>query len=210
MNLLRAAGVFWDQGIERILNQAIESGAKGILTLDYDSVFEPEDLHRMLELYHANPDVGAICPMQWARSVNKPLWQRLGAADGVQSFPSKEELQSKELIDVDTAHFGLSIIRPEALADIPRPWFHHIPGENGSWDNASGKMDADIAFWLKMRDTKWRTCIATNVVIGHIEEMVTWPDENLNARHQYMFDYWASQRPLDAFGCSDSINDKEL
>jgi len=196
ISLLRSAGVFWDQCIERILDQAIAAGATGILTLDYDSVFEPADLHRMLELYHANPTAGAICPMQWARSVDKPLYQRLDES-GKQSWPDVQEMASADLVAVSTAHFGLSMLRPAALAAIPRPWFHHVPGPAGSW--VHGKRDADIAFWLAMGRAGWPVTIAPSVVIGHIEEVVTWPTHDLTASHQYMFDYADVGKPQTCF-----------
>lgn len=196
ISLLRSAGVYWDQCLERIIDQAIAGGASAILTLDYDSVWEPADLHRLLELYHAHPDVAAICPMQWARSCNKPLWQRLDA-NGRQSWPSVDELRNNALVPVTTAHFGLSLLRPALLRDLPRPWFHHVPGPGGSW--TTGKTDADTAFWLKLRDAGQKVCLAPEVVIGHVEEVATWPSQDLGAVHQYLFDYYDKQRPTAAF-----------
>jgi predicted SAM-dependent methyltransferase len=196
ISLLRSAGVYWDQCLERIIDQAIDGGASAILTLDYDSVWEPADLHRLLELYHAHPDVAVICPLQWARSIDKPLWQRLDA-QGRQSWPGADELRANALVPVTTAHFGLSIFRPALLRDLPRPWLHHVPGPGGSW--TTGKVDADIGFWLKLRDAGRKVCIAPEVVIGHIEEVATWPAQDLSAVHQYLFDYYDKQRPPAAF-----------
>jgi predicted SAM-dependent methyltransferase len=207
--VMRGAGVFWDQNLERIMQKAIAEGATGILTLDYDSVWEPADLARLIELFRAAPaDVAAVCACQWARSADKPLWQRLDAEGRPLPWPSVDELRSQQLVDVTTAHFGLTLFRPAALAKLPRPWLHHQPAPDGSWDPCrhnpdgsfvQGKRDADIRFWLALRAAGCRVCIAPEVTIGHIEEVICWPFQGQpgTGRHQYVFDYYDAGRPAD-------------
>jgi hypothetical protein len=212
--VMRGAGVFWDQNLERIMQKAIAEGATGILTLDYDSVWEPVDLARLIELFRAAPaDVAAVCACQWARSVDKPLWQRLDAEGRPLPWPTLDELRGNALVPVTTAHFGLTLFRPAALAKLPRPWLHHQPAPDGSWDPCrhnpdgsfvQGKRDADIRFWLALRDAGFRTCIAPEVTIGHIEEVICWPFQGQpgTGRHHYVFDYYEQGRPADVIPAS--------
>lgn len=199
ISIRRAMGVFWDQCLERIIWQAIADGADSVLTLDFDAVWEPADMHQLLRTWRRHPDLGALCPLQWARSVDKPLWSRRDAS-GQQVPLTKAELAA-DAVPVDTAHFGLSFLRCSHLAKMPRPWFHHQPATDGSWDADKGKVDADIAFWRKLGAIA-PVCIAPGVVIGHLEEVVAWPGQDLtpgHGQHQYVYDYFDHARPRGVF-----------
>ncbi len=91
------------------------------------------------------------------------------------------------LLKVETAHFGMTMIRVEKLKQMPHPWFKGEPAADGTW--GEGRIDDDIYFWHRWRDAGNTAYIANRVVLGHAELLVTWPDGNLNPIHQYPSDF---------------------
>jgi hypothetical protein len=50
------------------------------------------------------------------------------------------------------------------------------------WED--GKIDADIGFWQKWHAAGHSLYLAPHVVIGHIAEMILWPDESFKVTPQ--------------------------
>jgi hypothetical protein len=88
---------------------------------------------------------------------------------------------------VSTAHFGLTLIRTEAIKKMSKPWFHSVPSPEGDWNE--GHVDDDIQFWRNFEAAGNSLHLANHVAIGHAELMVRWPDINLNVHYQSMTDY---------------------
>lgn len=163
-------GAFVDQGFQRALENGLASGADYLLVVDYDSVFDNSHIERLFLLADAYPDFDAIAPMQMKRGSKCPLFY----VDGREmNYGDIEE----PVVQVDTAHFGCTLIRTAALRDLPKPWFLNVPNDDGEWGD--GRVDADIYFWHKFRDAGKKLGIATHLSIGHLELKVTWPDEAL-------------------------------
>lgn len=168
-----AGGVYYGQAIQKMLTDAIASGATFALTVDFDSVFLPEHVKQLLYQICQNDDIDAIAPMQPMRANGQPLATAAGGSVQWDGSP----------IRVDTAHFGLTVIRLSSLARVPKPWFLGTPNADGEW--GEGKTDDDVYFWRAWQAAGNSVFIDPSVRIGHLEEMVSVFDENMQLRHVY-------------------------
>jgi hypothetical protein len=194
IHLERGGGAFWDQGLTRMMENALAADRKYILTLDYDSVFKKEDV---IELYRimASPggeNIDAIAAMQIRREKDGVLLTMMGEDGQNRSRVDRAELMQIAM-PVRTAHFGLTLLRTDALRRLPKPWLHCVPDENGEWGEK--RLDSDISFWVK-----WTKCgntiySANHVVIGHAEQVISWPDQNLQTLRQAQTDYQKDGKP---------------
>jgi predicted SAM-dependent methyltransferase len=189
----RYEGCFWGQCLERVMTDMVDK-FDWILTLDYDSVFTRDQVGALLRLAHEHPEADAIAPMQMARGrdTSKPLLVIRGE-DGQVTTRMDIEQFAPPLLKVETAHFGMTLIRTEKLRQMPHPWFLGQPNEDGTW--GEGRIDDDIYFWHRWRDAGHSVYVANRVVIGHAELMVTWPDHELNPIHQYPSDFHEKGMP---------------
>lgn len=187
--MIHQYGVNWGQRLECGFEDAIRNGAEWILAIDFDTVWDVPTLQRLCMILEANPDVDALAPVQCKREGDNVL---------MNGFTAKtwDELDSGGVHDIDMAHFGLTLIRTKALALVPKPWFHHVPDADGAWHD--GRVDDDVAFWKKFVAAGNRACIAPRVSIGHLQMMVTWPDEFLRPVHQYVNDWRSKGRPANS------------
>ena len=181
INTLFSYGVFWDQCIERGIEDAIEQGARWILTIDYDSVFNASIFERMCVLMEQYPEYDAIAPMQAMRGDD---YQLLFNSDSARTLADL----NADVIPVNHAHFGFTLLRASALKMLPHPWFMACPNDEGRW--REGRKDADVAFWHKWREAGLLVGIAPNVGIGHIQENVVWVDRDLNRRYQQWHEFF--------------------
>jgi hypothetical protein len=96
--------------------------------------------------------------------------------DGKTSLPASWFAEPVQ--EVDTAHFGLTVISTAALKRAKKPWFWSKPGPDGSWNE--GRIDPDIYWWRNWRESGNRVYITPRVVLGHGEYVVTWPGQHLS------------------------------
>ncbi len=193
----RYEGCFWGQCLERTMMNLVEQH-DWILTLDYDTICTRETVGIMLRLAHEHPEADAIAALQMARGrdSSKPLLViRNPEGQPVTNVPVEDFM--KPLIKVETAHFGLTLIRAEKIKAMTHPWFWEKPDPNGTWE--TGRIDADIHFWHKWRDAGNSCYVANRAVIGHAELMLTWPDKEMNPIHQYPADFHEHGVPLEAW-----------
>lgn len=169
----RFFGVFWGQCMQRALSDAVENGVDWILTIDYDSVFTTAHVDTLLSVFADNPDMDAIAPLQVKRASDTPLMYRKNSTEI--TFGKTRPFR------VDTAHFGLTLLRVDSLRRMPKPWFKAEPGKDGEW--GEGRTDEDIYFWEKWYDCGFSTYIHPAVKIGHLEIMVSEFDEDFNVIH---------------------------
>ena len=192
-NVTRATGVFWGQCLQRLMEKILENKeAKYILTVDYDSIFDAEDIIRLWQIMETNPTVAALCPLQIGRDKDLPLFSIRGE-DGRLIREMSEEVLYTDALDMNTGHFGLTLIRCDAIRDIPRPLFLGVPNAEGNW--AEGRVDDDIYFWNLLRERGRRICLCPRVRIGHLQNIVTWPGEDCRSISQYLTDYHENGRP---------------
>lgn len=192
-NVTRAQGVFWGQCLERLIDQCLANPLyKYILTVDYDSVFAPEDIVRLWQVMESNPDVAALCPLQIGRDKDHLL---LSIKDKNGEFVkhANAEMFHADALDLFTGHFGLTLIRTDSLRDIPRPLFLGAPNAEGKWED--GRVDDDIHFWHRLRDAGRRVCVCPKVRIGHLQCVIAWPGDDMGVVHQYVSKYHSDGRP---------------
>lgn len=168
-------GVFWGQCMQRAFSEALEDGIDWILAIDYDSMVKPEHLSRMMDWFGKRPDIDALAPIQMRRGQHYPLMTVAG---------QKETEVGWEPMLVTTAHFGLTLLRVDALRDIPKPWFKGQPDINGEWND--NKLDDDIWFWHQWRLAGKNIYVAPDVSIGHLELMVSEFDAHMQPQHYHV------------------------
>jgi hypothetical protein len=103
---------------------------------------------------------------------------------------------------VETAHFGCTLIRTEAIKKMEKPWFVAKPNENGDWNGSH--VDEDISFWRGFAKAGNKLGLATNISVGHAELMITWPSrtEGDGKVQQHTTDFWngGQMPPESAWG----------
>ena len=185
-------GAYWSQCMERGIVQALDQGATHVMTLDYDSVFTYADVLEMTYLARSYPEAQAIFPLQAARGWDAPLFCRRGKDGKNETQYSCEEF-SQNLVPMESGHFGLTIMDAACLKKMKHPWLQCVPNEAGVWED--GKLDADIGFWRKLHDAGGKLYLAPHVVIGHIAEVVLWPNDKLSIQTQPSSEYNKTGRP---------------
>lgn len=192
MPLVRSTGVFWGQCLERMLEKLLEKGMKYALTVDYDSIFDARDVVRLWQIMEDNPSLDVLCPLQVGRDRDE-LLVHLVNPDGSPRVNVTTEDFYAETLDIKNGHFGLTMIRIDALRDVPHPWFHGQPNAEGRWHE--NRVDDDIFFWHRLRAAGRRVAVTPKVRIGHLQLVVTWPTDDCQVRHQYVNKYHDDGRP---------------
>ncbi len=178
---------FWAQKICELMEEAIEDPAcEFVLTSDYDTVFSADDVKELYRLLRGCPDVDCVFPMQAKRGCTDALFS-LPGPDGQRKLSVTAADLTRHLLPANTGHFGLTLFRADSLRKFPRPWMLPVPNERGRWDG--GHVDPDIDFWRRFREAGLKVCLAPRVVVGHLEEVVSWPGPELQRFYQTTADY---------------------
>ena len=194
IDMMRASGVFWGQCMQRMMEAVVKDGQKYILTIDYDSIFDPEDIVRLWQIMETRPEVDALFPLQIGRDREACLISMVDEnGQRVREIEATEF--RKEVLPCQTGHFGLTLLRVEALQRMPKPWFVAKPTQDGGWGD--GRMDDDIWFWHQFNAAGNRCFVSPRVRIGHLQLIVTWPGEDLRTIHQYTTKYGEDGRPAE-------------
>ena len=205
ITITKGTGAFWDQTMSRILTDLSkeETGNSIICTMDYDSVFEPDVLPRLVSAMLIS-GVDAIAPLQMKRDDKMLLFTPEGfdaSEGGAKEITLPLDWWEKQAQPVQTAHFGLTLIKASALRRMKKPWFIGEPDSDGDWGPT--RKDPDIVFWRKFREAGNTIAVCPQVAIGHAELVITWPDQRLKAIHQYPAHFWngdGGRRPPEAWG----------
>ena len=179
----RYTGAFWNQCIQNALNDCIKDGVDWALTIDYDSMFTWKHVDALLGSLAANPEIHALAAMQCRRSDQQPLMSKEGGGAVV---------MNRGPVKCATAHFGLTLIRLDDLAEVPKPWFVGEPDKDGGWTHWS-RLDPDMYFWDKWKRHGKSIYVDPAVRIGHLEMLVSEYDEKWKHRHVTVEDWRASQ-----------------
>ena len=194
--LSRGGGVFWNQALQTMMENAIAAGTKYVLTLDYDAMFCSDDIVMLYDYMERNPDVSAVCPVQIGRDRDTALMTVADESGRMVSQIPVESLDD-EALRIRSGHFACALIRVADLARLPKPWLCHKPDRNGSWVGED-RTDDDSHFWLLMRDAGMRVMQHNRVGIGHVQVVVTWPSRTLAPIHQYQATYNRAGKPKEA------------
>jgi hypothetical protein len=172
-------GAFWDQVNTRVMEQFIDS-CEYILTIDYDTFFTKADLEQLFALA-LTFQTDALTGLQCKREDGRPMLTLKGSLDDPPKNGTAEvprEWFAEAVQEVDTAHFGCTIISTAALKRNKKPWFWSKPGPDDSWNE--GRIDPDIWWWKNWRESGNRVFITPRVILGHGEYVITWPGKALS------------------------------
>lgn len=183
---LKYDGAFWGQCLERVMADLLDNDF--ILTIDYDSIFTRTQVETLIRTMHDNPEIDALAALQIRRKTGMPLLHIKGRTE----IPVAEFSQH-DTVKVDSAHFGLTLIRCESLKKLPHPWFLGVPDDHGTWGEK--RTDDDIYFWQKWAEAGNSIHVANRVPIGHAELMVTWPSRDFSTIYQHPSDFYDNGTP---------------
>ena len=178
--IVTSGGVFYGQCMQRMLEEAIAQGIDIAITVDFDSVFRPDQVKRLIDVAVNNDHIDALAALQSRRGAPNPLFN----PDGEFEVGKVCQVEFKgEPLKVSTAHFGLTAIKLDRLKDVPKPWFYSKPGATGEWNE--DRIEDDIWFWRQWANAGRSVYVDSSVSIGHMEEMVSVYDENGNHQMKY-------------------------
>lgn len=196
----KVTGAFWGQCLQRVFEQFVDE-CEYLLTIDYDTFFTQADIEHLVALAMTF-QCDALTGLQTKREDGRPMLTMPGGLDD----PPKEgcshvprEWFAAPVQQVDTAHFGCTLISTASLKRTPKPWFQGVPNEDGEWGD--GRTDDDIFFWRQFKKAGNRLYISPRVVLGHGEYMITWPGSGLAAPvYQHATDFCVhNKRPDDSW-----------
>lgn len=182
-------GAFWSQGLTRCMEQFIDS-AQYLLCCDFDTYFSREDVEQLVAIAMTF-QCDALAPLQVKREDGRPMLTLKGMLDNPPPDGHTQLPRSwfgEPVQEVDSAHFGCTIISTAALKRMQKPWFYEQPDPDGRWGD--GRTDSDIGFWRRWRESGNRVFITPRICIGHGEWLITWPSKELGKPvFQYTSDY---------------------
>lgn len=168
MPIRRYTSVWWERSLQSTLEDLIAEGFELAVIADYDSMFTAPQFNSLLDAMIRNPHMDAVCALQAQRGSGIAMCTPTN-----RKAPGVADVKMNEPLQVDTGHFGLTVIRLEKLKQIRKPWFLNLPGEGGSWRReAEGLVDADIHFWNQWKKAGNTLFMLPWVSIGHIEMLV--------------------------------------
>ena len=171
-------GAFWSQGLTRCMETFIDK-AEYLLCLDMDSFFTREDVEHLFAMA-LTFQCDALTGLQVKREDGRPMLTLKGTLDDPPSDGNTTLAASwfaEPVQEVDSAHFGLTVISTAALKRAKKPWFLETPGPDGSY--GEGRRDSDIHFWANWRASGNRVYVTPRVCVGHGEYMISWPGSSL-------------------------------
>lgn len=193
-------GCFWEQVHTRIWEQFIDR-CEYLLLIDYDSFFSQSDVEHLMALAMTF-QCDALAPLQTKREDGRPMLTLKGCLDN----PPKDghtmvpkDWFSEPVQEVDSAHFGCTLLSTAAIKRLKKPWFWCTPAPDGTWND--GRRDPDIYLWANWRDSGNRVYVTPRVCIGHGEYVVTWPGRELRQPVFQWTSEWTkdNKRPASAW-----------
>lgn len=198
--LWKFGGAFWEQGIQNALVKAVDKGIDWVITLDYDTLFAPEDVKELLSLAALYPHADAIVPVQVRRNHEQFMFSMHDSGGSMRRSVDFEELEA-DLTPIETGHFGMTLIKLAALKDIAKPWLWSQPDADGNWSDE--RTDADIYFWRQFRAAGRKVYQANHIKLGHIQVTSAWPTTNWEIKHQYLSDWTSNGKPKECIPDED-------
>lgn len=201
----KCTGAFWDQCNTRVFEQFLDK-CEYLLACDYDTFFRKEDIETLFAMAMSF-QCDALTGLQVKREDGRPM---LTLKDTLMNPPADGKTQlplswfAEPVQEVDSAHFGCTVISTAALKRARKPWFLGVPNEQQTW--GEGRLDPDIYFWKNWRESGNRVFVSPRVVLGHGEYMVTWPGRDLSKPvYQYATEFCNTlKRPETAWSVPQS------
>lgn len=196
MPIIANTGAFWGQCLDRIMRNALEDvpGLTHVLTCDYDSIFSVDHVKRLYRTaIRANAD--AMFAVQVKRQAACALMTIMNEDGTLRQSITQEEARA-DYLRVSTGHFGLTLIKADAIRRLQSPWFQEVPDASGGWGD--GHIDPDIWFWRQWNKSGNTLYQANHVKIGHAQLMATFPDSRWNPVHIHMSEVQKAGIPIFA------------
>lgn len=162
INIWPGSGVYWHEQLTALMRRAAED-FDWIMVLDHDSAFTQAHVRQLIKRFRLGR-WDALCAAQAQREISKVIGG--GAEDAGDDF-----------MQLQSAHFGLTLINAKALKEIERPWFAFREDSAGWWDGMD-RVQADIWFWRQWIKAGKTIALDTTVRIGHLEDMIKCVDAN--------------------------------
>jgi hypothetical protein len=192
IQLRKHTGAFWGQCLTRAIQETLkDDDPEFILTIDYDTLFTKLDVQAMLMVMMTNPDIDALAPVQASRTKSTPLMTIRRDGQNISDVPY--ETFEPLTTPIQTAHFGLTLIRVKSLKQLPHPWFMAQPDPSGEW--GAERTDDDIHFWRQWEAAGLSLHLANRVAVGHAELMIRWPGQDMKAIYQHPSEFWSDGKP---------------
>ena len=117
MTLQRTQGVFWTQGIDRALTDAVSrENVKWCMTVDYDTCFHWSDVVKMRTIAEAN-GCEILVPLQAGRERSCPLFTKVDAEGKLTNSVLAADME-RDCVEIDTGHFGMTLIARDPLRKL--------------------------------------------------------------------------------------------
>jgi hypothetical protein len=186
---IHQGSVFWEKSATKLMEKAIAAACDYIVYVDYDSLFDVEQLRTLINDIHDN-EFDAIFPVQVMRGSNQLL---VSPYDRLQPIDFSEKY-SRAMC----GHFGLTVVRCETVKKMPKPWFVNTPNMQGDWEDGDGRADADVGFWCMLNHVGGKVYQSNRVRIGHMELMATWPTADGQMIRRTIEDFAVNGVPAEA------------
>src|SRR5690606_17989317 len=100
--------------------------------------------------------IDAVFPTQACRNGNRPLSHAWRPRSSDPAIDAEVEMRlgtfdyAQPYLRVIQGHFGLTLVRTQALRECAMPWFMTVPGATGRYNvgEEDGAMDPDTYFWV--------------------------------------------------------------
>ena len=171
-----SGGVYYGQCMQAMLESVVDSGTKYALTVDFDSIFTANHVRRLISIIEQEEQIDALAAIQPMCGKGRTLGAKRDGDKSLQDWNGYP-------LPMRTAHFGLTVIDCAKLRDVPQPWFHGRPNEDGRWGD--GCIDDDVSFWMNWERAGNSVYIDPGSRLGHLEEMITIFDPEMNLEHLY-------------------------
>lgn len=191
----KVTGCFWGNCLTRVIEPHLDDGTEVLITCDFDTKADVADFDALMRLMILHPEIDAIAPLQVKRNEDNLLMGLLD--ENGKPYPEGTKLTTAhfapEIIRASWAHFGFTAIKMDAIRKMKKPWFLGVPAPDGGW--GEGRLDEDIFFWRNFAEAGNKLFLAPHVVIGHCQQVVTYPDQDLRPRHAYIPDVCRQGKP---------------
>lgn len=192
ITIVKHTGAYFGQCLTRSLEQVMNEYDVA-LCIDYDTVFTAKTVEALITLlYWSGYD--AVAPLQTKRESSAVMFALPGVSHEEKTSVGGDFFD-KVVQPVDTAHFGLTPIKTEALRRMEKPWMVAQPSDSGDWNG--GHVDEDIVFWRQFQKAGNKLGCATQISVGHAELMITWPSREADDGkvQQHTTDFWNTKKP---------------
>ena len=180
-------GAYWSHTLSALIEKCIVTPTcRYVLTTDYDTVFTAQDVLELYRLMEALPEWDALMSLQQKRQADEILVGMYDSNDKMRKEFYAAEFD-QHVTKAKHGHFGLTMFRADKLRELPKPWMTETPDPDGGWND--GRVDPDIDFWRTWKKAGNTLGLANRVIVGHLQELITWPGKDMMPVFQYVSDY---------------------